>query len=58
MNNADNLVTFAVFVMIILQPTVVGKLSTTTLPPIPAIQHIPLPAAVLWVSEDAGGHGR
>ena len=58
MNNADNLVTFAVFVMIILQPTVVWKLSTTTLPPIQVIQHITLPNAVLWVSQDAGGHGR
>ena len=38
-NCADNLVHFAVFV-IILQPTVVWKLSTTTLPPIPAIQYI------------------
>ena len=58
MNNADNVVTFAVFVMIILQPTVVRKLSTTTLPLIPAIQHITLPNAVLWVSKDAGSHGR
>ena len=48
---------FAVFV-IILQLTVVQKLSTTTLPSIPAIQHITLPAAVLRVSQDAGGHGR
>ena len=47
MNNADNLVTFAVFVMIILQPTVVWELSTTTLPPVPAIQHVTLPNAVL-----------
>ena len=58
MNNADNLVTFAVFVMIILQPTVVWELSTTTLPPVPAIQHVTLPNAVLWVSQGAGGHGR
>ena len=58
MNNADNLVTFAVFVMIILQPTVVWELSTTTLPPVPAIQHVTLPNAVLWVSQDAGMHGR
>ena len=58
MNNADNLVTFAVFVMIILQPTVVRKLNTTTLPLIPAIQHITLPAAVGIVSQDAGSHGR
>ena len=59
MNNADNLVTFAVFVMIILQPTVVWELSTTTLPPIPAIQHVTLPNAVFWVSEVAGkSHGR
>ena len=58
MNNADNLVTFAVFVMIILQPTVVWQLSTTTLPLIPAILHITLKNAVLWVSEDAGSHGR
>ena len=58
MNNADNLVTFAVFVMIILQPTVVWQLSTTTLPLIPAILHITQKNAVLWVSEDAGSHGR
>ena len=57
MNNADNLVTFAVFVIIILQPTVVWELSTTTLPLIPAIQHITLPA-VIWVSKDARSHGR
>ena len=57
MNNADNLVTFAVFVMIILQPTVVRKLNTTTLPLIPAIQHITL-RAVIWVSKDAESHGR
>ena len=57
MNNADNLVTFAVFVMIILQPTVVWKPSTTTLPLIPPILHITLPA-VIWVSKDAGSHGR
>ena len=58
MNNADNLVTFAVFVMIILQPTVVWKPSTTTLPLIPAILHITLPNAVFWVSQDAGSPGR
>ena len=58
MNNADNLVTFAVFVMIILQPTVVRKLSTTTLPPVPAILHITLSDAVLGVCIDAGDHGR
>ena len=58
MNNADNLVTFAVFVMIILQPTVVRKLNTTTFPPIPAILHITLPNAVFRVGEDAGNHGR
>ena len=58
MNNADNLVTFAVFFMIILQPTVVWKLSTTTLPPIPAIQHITLPNAVFGIGEDARNHGR
>ena len=57
MNYADNLVTFAVFVMIILQPTVVRKLNTTTLPLIPPIQHITL-TAVIWVSKDAGSHGR
>ena len=57
MNNADNLVTFAVFVIIILQPTVIRKLNTTTLPLIPPIQHITLPA-VIWVSKDAGSHGR
>ena len=57
MNNEDNLVTFAVFVMIILQPTVVWKPSTTTLPLIPPILHITLPA-VIWVSKDAGSHGR
>ena len=58
MNNADNLVTFAVFVMIILQPTVVRKLNTTTLPLIPAILHITLPAAVFGVRQDVGNHGR
>ena len=58
MNNADNLGTFAVFVMIILQPTVARKLSTTTLPLIPAIEHITLSNAVLGVCIDAGNHGR
>ena len=40
--------TFTVFV-IILQPTVVWQLNTTTLPPIPAILHITLLAAVVGV---------
>lgn len=38
-------------------PTVVRKLNTTTLPPIPAILHITLPNAVFRVGEDAGNHG-